>query len=120
LPEEGLAKNVRRHAENAALHDYRFNPVPADEVSQLHIEISVLSVPQSIHSWRDIQIGRDGIILRYQGCSAVFLPQVAPEQGWDVEQTLMHLSMKAGLPPDAWKRDNAQFLTFQAQVFGEP
>jgi AMMECR1 domain-containing protein len=48
----------------------------------------------------------------------VFLPQVAPEQGWDVSQTLTHLASKAGLPEDAWK-DGAEFLVFQAEVFGE-
>ena len=48
----------------------------------------------------------------------MFLPQVAPEQGWNVEQMLSHLSAKAGLSPDAWKQDT-QFLVFQADVFGE-
>ncbi|HBF34084.1 TPA: hypothetical protein DDW35_05930 [Candidatus Sumerlaeota bacterium] len=119
FPEEPLLENVRRHAENAALHDHRFTPVSPDEVAQLHIEISVLTVPQRVSSWRDIHIGRDGVILKCQGYSAVFLPQVAPEQGWDVEQTLMHLSIKAGLPPNNWKSESAQFLTFQAQVFEE-
>jgi len=50
--------------------------------------------------------------------SAVFLPQVAPEQGWDVSEMLTHLSVKAGLPGDAWK-EGASFLVFQADVFGE-
>ena len=48
-------------------------------------------------------LGKHGMVLSKQGRSAVFLPQVAPEQGWDIDQTLTHLSMKAGLPPDAWK-----------------
>ena len=49
---------------------------------------------------------------------AVFLPQVAPEQGWDLETTLTHLSLKAGLSADAW-REGAKFETFQAEVFHE-
>jgi AMMECR1 domain-containing protein len=48
----------------------------------------------------------------------VFLPQVAPEQGWDLETTLKYLSEKAGLPADAWK-EGASFQVFQADVFGE-
>ena len=60
----------------------------------------------------------DGVVLNKNGHSAVFLPQVAPEQGWDLETTLTHLSMKAELPADAWKED-AAFLTFQADVFSE-
>ena len=48
----------------------------------------------------------------------VFLPQVAPEQGWDLATTLSYLSQKAGLPPEAW-REGAEFETFQADVFHE-
>ncbi|MDD5718173.1 MAG: AMMECR1 domain-containing protein, partial [Candidatus Krumholzibacteria bacterium] len=51
--------------------------------------------------------------------SAVFLPQIASEQGWSREEMLAHLCRKAGLPADAW-REGAQLLTFQADVFGEP
>ena len=49
---------------------------------------------------------------------AVFLPQVAPEQGWDLDTTLSHLSYKAGLDPNAYK-ENASFEVFQAEVFSE-
>ena len=51
--------------------------------------------------------------------SAVFLPQVAPEQGWDLAETLTNLSRKAGLPPDAWKSPAAKFTVFEAIVFRE-
>ncbi|MBQ4359162.1 MAG: AMMECR1 domain-containing protein, partial [Proteobacteria bacterium] len=57
-----------------------------------------------------------GIILRKHRRSAVFLPQVAPEQGWNLAQTLSALSMKAGLPPTAWQ-EGASFQVFEAQVF---
>ena len=75
-------------------------------------------VPKPVPSYQDIRIGTDGVILQKNARSAVFLPQVAPEQGWDVAQTLTHLAMKAGLPSDAWKQ-GADFLVFQAEVFGE-
>ena len=64
-------------------------------------------------------VGRDGVVLRQGGRSAVFLPQVATEQGWDRDTLLAQLSRKAGLPADAWRRPDAELLTFQAQVFGE-
>ena len=57
-------------------------------------------------------------MLNKEGHSAVFLPQVAPEQGWDVSQMLTQLSLKARLPADAWK-EGASFQVFQAVVFGE-
>jgi len=54
-----------------------------------------------------------------RGRSAVFLPQVAPEQGWDIATTLTHLSVKAGLPGDAWMSEAAEFYVFEAIVFAE-
>jgi uncharacterized protein (TIGR00296 family) len=88
------------------------------ECNDIKIEISALTVPAPISSPDKIRIGIDGVVLKKNGQSAVFLPQVAPEQGWDVNQMLTQLSIKAGLPPDAWK-DGASFLVFQAEVFSE-
>jgi len=118
LPRGPLYESVIRNAVNAGCKDYRFPPVSGAESDQLVFEISALSVPKQITSPDQIRIGTDGVILRKQGRSAVYLPQVAPEQGWDVDQMLSHLSTKAGLPADAWKRDT-RFLVFQADVFGE-
>lgn len=67
---------------------------------------------------QEIVIGRHGIILRKDGRSATFLPQVAPEQGWNRETTLRHLAMKAGLGPDGW-REGASFSVYEAIVFTE-
>lgn len=107
---------VYDRAISAALHDTRFNPVRAEEFGSLEIEVSVLSIPTPIDSYRDIIIGRDGVILQKDGHSAVFLPQVATEQGWDIPTMLTQLSLKAGLPADAWK-EGASFQVFQAQIF---
>jgi len=52
------------------------------------------------------------------GRRAVFLPQVPGEEGWTIEETLTHLSRKAGLPEDAWKEGSA-FSVFTGQVFRE-
>ena len=119
FPQEALWESVRRHARNAALDDPRFPPVGPDEAGKLHIEISVLTVPHRVASWRDVHIGADGVVLSLDGRRAVYLPQVAPEQGWTLEETLTHLSTKAGLPRMAWKDPNCQFLTYQATVFEE-
>jgi AMMECR1 domain-containing protein len=54
--------------------------------------------------------------LEKNGRHAVFLPQVAPEQGWDLATTLAHLCRKAGLPNDAW-RQGARLHVFEAEVF---
>ena len=118
LPRQALYESVIDNAINAGVRDHRFRPVTKDEVDELTIEISALTAPEAVGGSEDIRIGIDGVILGKEGRRAVFLPQVAPEQGWDVEEMLNHLSMKAGLPAEAWK-EGAEFFTFQAEVFGE-
>jgi len=118
IPHRPLYESVMDNAINAGVNDYRFDPVTRPECDKLSFEISVLTEPKPVPSIKDIRIGIDGVILKKQGRSAVFLPQVAPEQGWNIEQMLTHLSLKAGLPADAWK-EGASFLTFQAVVFNE-
>lgn len=118
FPSQPLYQSVIRNAINAALHDPRFPAVTTEELVKLHIEVSALTPPTPVESWRDIRIGIDGIVLKKGSHSAVFLPQVAPEQGWDLEMTLAYLAQKAGLGTDAWQQD-ATYLTFQAEVFGE-
>ena len=107
---------VREMAVSAGLHDPRFAPVRTNELAALRYEVSVLTEPTPVKGPGDIVVGRDGVILSKRGRSAVFLPQVAPEQGWDVPTMLMHLSLKAGLSADDWK-SGAAFETFRAQIF---
>jgi len=118
FPQRPLYKSVITNAIYAAFADRRFTPLQKDELSQIKIEISALTPPSPVASARAIRIGTDGMVLNKGGRSAVFLPQVAPEQGWDLETTLTHLSEKAGLTPDAWM-SGASFQVFQAEVFGE-
>lgn len=115
---EPLFQGVIRNTVNAASHDPRFQPMTETEEPQVEIEVSVLTPLKEVAGPQDILVGRDGVVLEKDGRRAVFLPQVAPEQGWDVPTMLAHLSRKAGLPSDAWK-SGARFETFQAHVFQE-
>ncbi len=114
-----VAESVASLAREAAFHDPRFSAVRLDELPQLVIEISLLTKPKRIPSYEDIRIGIDGVILSKGYSRAVFLPQVAPEQGWDIEEMLEHLCMKAGLSPSAWKDPGCELEVFQAEVFSE-
>ena len=116
---EPLGVNLQRHALNAAFNDPRFSPVDIDELAELEIEVSVLSEPETIADPEDFVVGKHGIILNYAGRSAVFLPQVAPEQGWDRETTFRYLCQKAGVPTNAWREPGAKLSVFHAEVFGE-
>ncbi|MFH1881562.1 MAG: AmmeMemoRadiSam system protein B [Planctomycetota bacterium] len=118
FPQRPLYRSVIRNAINACVNDRRFLPVAEAECKDITIEISALTVPEPVASADKIRIGTDGVVLSKDGHSAVFLPQVAPEQGWDVNQMLTRLSLKAQLPAEAWK-EGASFLVFQAVVFGE-
>ncbi len=118
FPQRPLYKSVIRNAVNACVNDRRFLPVTETECEDITIEISALTAPEPVVSSDEIRIGTDGVVLSKDGHSAVFLPQVATEQGWDVNQMLTRLSLKAQLPADAWK-EGASFLVFQADVFGE-
>lgn len=118
FPQRPLYRSVMLNAIKASVNDKRFSPVTEADCNDITIEISALTAPQPIGSADEIRIGIDGVVMSKDGRSAVFLPQVAPEQGWNLNQTLTRLSQKAGLPPDAWKK-GANFLVFQAVVFGE-
>jgi AmmeMemoRadiSam system protein A len=114
-----LLRLVSAMAFESAFRDARFAPVRAGELAAIDIEVSVLTNPRRVAAPSDVVVGRDGVVLRVGDRSAVFLPQVAAEQGWNREQMLDNLADKAGLPARAWREPNAQLLTFQAEVFSE-
>jgi AmmeMemoRadiSam system protein A len=119
MPLDSVYETVAKRAASAALEDTRFpRQVSPAELKHITIEISVLTPPRTVKGAEEIIIGRHGIILTKAGSSATFLPQVAPEQGWDRETTLNHLAIKAGLAADDW-RQGAQFAIYEAIVFKE-
>ncbi|MEA2077149.1 MAG: AmmeMemoRadiSam system protein A [Candidatus Marinimicrobia bacterium] len=114
-----LSKALFEMADAAAFHDPRFLPLLESELDDVEIEISILSELKEVPKYRDIIIGSHGILLKQGMRQAVFLPQVAPEQGWNLETTLKHLCRKAGLAPKAYKDVNTKFEVFTAEVFSE-
>ena len=113
-----LALAVAKMALAAALEDPRFAPVGAGELAGLDLEISALTPFAAVAGPGEIVVGRDGVLLEKAGRRAVFLPQVAPEQGWSRDEMLDQLCAKAGLATGCW-REGARLSTFQAEVFGE-
>ena len=118
-----LGEAIILSAINAAREDPRFNPVKPEEIDELFIEVTVLTVPKRINSKpRDlpdkIEIGRDGLIVSTGRNSGLLLPQVAVEHGFDCTEFLCQTSMKAGLMPDAWI-NGADVYSFEGQIFEE-
>ena len=118
VPRRELYKAVSERAVDSGLNDHRFEAVTEKELPLLQYEISALTQPHKIGGYNEIVLGKHGIVIEKAGRTAVFLPQVAPEQGWDLPTTLSHLSLKAGLPADAWK-EGTTYTVFEAIVFHE-
>jgi len=116
-----LYESVMRNAVNAC-QDYRFvsNPVTAEELDRLHIEISYLTPMQPVKDVSAIVVGRHGLQIGMGMYRGVLLPQVAYERGWTRQEFLAQTCRKAGLPLDAWQRPEAEIHCFEAEVFGEP
>ena len=101
------------------MSDSRFRPVTKSELSELTIEVSVLSPAEPVNDpLKEIKLGRHGIIVRKDFHSGLLLPQVPIEHGWSLEQYLDHGCIKAGLSSGCWKK-GARLLRFTAQVFSE-
>jgi AmmeMemoRadiSam system protein A len=116
-----LIELVVEMAKASATGDPRFfaDPITADELEQLDVEISVLSPLQKTNDPLSLRLGVDGIYIK-RGCtSGCFLPQVATETGWNKKEFLSYCcAHKAGLPADAWKDPKTEVYLFTAEVFG--
>ena len=126
FPTDPLAVATIKSAIEAATGDPRFDPVELAEFKErVVVEVSVLTVPKAltakepIERAKEIQIGKDGLIVGRGAYRGLLLPQVAPEWNWDAEEFLINCCLKAGLPPDAWLDKDAQVEKFQAIVFEE-
>jgi hypothetical protein len=124
VPEFQLVKAIVQSAMDAT-RDPRFPPLDAGELEKILVEVSVLTPPEEI-KWRlprdllsSIRLGADGLIIRRNGFSGLFLPQVPVEQGWNEEEYLVNLCYKAGLYADEWARQGSRIYRFQSEIFAE-
>jgi len=101
-----------------AAQDPRFPPLTLEELDEVEIEVSVLSPMRPASSYRFIEPGVHGVLMAKNGRRALYLPQVATEQGWNRDEMLDNLSLKAGLERKSWQH-GARFEVFTAQVFTE-
>jgi AmmeMemoRadiSam system protein A len=118
LPVKPLDETIIEMAVAAASQDTRFEPLRPQEMARLKIDISVLGLPEPISDPAEVEVGRHGIIVSKGFRRGLLLPQVPGEYGWDRETYLRHGCLKAGLPPDEWKK-GAKIEVFTAQVFSE-
>ncbi|ADX85876.1 AmmeMemoRadiSam system protein A [Saccharolobus islandicus] len=121
-----LKQIVASAAKAAAFSDPRFNPLQKDELSEIIIEITVLTKPEEIKvkdRWdlpKIIKVGEDGLIVE-KGIlhSGLLLPQVPMEYCWDEETFLAETCIKASLEPDCWLDNSVRIKRFHGIIFRE-
>jgi AmmeMemoRadiSam system protein A len=114
-----LQETIGQAAQAAAFQDPRFPPLQPEELRDVQIEISLLYPMQTLHKPEEIEIGKDGLMIRCDEKHGLLLPQVAGNRHWDARTFLQHLCRKADLPPDAWQDPHAELLRFRAEIFSD-
>jgi AmmeMemoRadiSam system protein A len=114
-----LYRCVQEMAISAAISDFRFPPMQKGELDQVEIEISILSPISPVEDVEAITVGKHGLMIDYLGRRGVLLPYVPVRLGWDRQEFLSNVCLKAGLPADAWKNSSAKLYSFTTLEFGE-
>ncbi|MFW9957825.1 MAG: TIGR00296 family protein [Candidatus Odinarchaeota archaeon] len=124
-PTQPLVEATIDSAVDSAVNDPRFPPVKPKELDNILVELSVLTPPTRLEYSNPLEllnlvkVGRDGLIAVRGMWRGLLLPQVPVEWQWDTKQFLEHTCNKAGLPVNAWKDPKTEFMSFQAEIFGE-
>lgn len=95
-----LEKGLESYALTSAFEDTRFSPIPESLVPSLSCSLTLLADFEECDGPLDWELEKHGIRIsfthRYRKYGATYLPDVAVEQGWTMEETLTSLMRKAG------------------------
>ncbi|HEY3244309.1 MAG TPA: AmmeMemoRadiSam system protein A [Phycisphaerae bacterium] len=114
----GSLAQIARHAGR----DPRFidRPMTLADLPRLRVTVSLLGALERAASPADFVIGVHGVLIRRALASGCFLPEVAAERGWTVEELLTYCcAHKAELPPDAWRDPDTHLYRFTTEVLRE-
>ena len=117
-PRYPLIEAVAKTAISSAVDDARFPCLTLDELPDLIIEINVLS-RLSPSKPADVKIGKHGLMINKGAKGALFLPEVAVSNGWDLHTFLDELCRKAHLPEGIWHDREAELYVFESETWGE-
>ena len=117
-PRYPLIEAVAKTAISSAVDDARFPCLTLDELPDLFIEINVLS-PLTPSKPEDVKIGKHGLMINKGSKGALFLPEVAVSNGWDLHTFLDELCRKADLPEGSWHDSEAELYVFESEAWGE-
>lgn len=94
----------------SAFDDTRFSPISGRELASLEAAVTLLTDFETVSDPMAWELGKHGIRISFTHHSrrygATYLPNVAPEQGWTREETIVSLMRKAGWNgrKDEWRR----------------
>ena len=103
----------------AAARDHRVTPISKDELNHIRIDISVLSLLETVHDPLSLQAGNYGLHIAQGQKRGVLLPQVATQYRWDIKTFLEQTCLKAGLSKNAWQEPNTLISSFSALIIEE-
>ncbi|KAK7911308.1 hypothetical protein PG985_013789 [Apiospora marii] len=115
--EDGLSS----YAITSAIHDMRFDPVSKRELPTLEVAVTLLTDFEDCDDAMDWELGTHGLRISFtdrgRRYGATYLPDVAPEQGWTKEETLVSLMRKAGWvgKKDKWQDVDLKVVRYQGK-----
>ncbi|CAK7216993.1 hypothetical protein SEUCBS140593_003054 [Sporothrix eucalyptigena] len=116
--EEGLST----YALTAALEDTRFHPISRRELRSLEVAVTLLTDFETARGGpEDWELGKHGLRISFVvngfQYGSTYLPDVAVEQGWTKEQTVLNLMRKAGWSGrrDSWRKVNLRIVRYQGR-----
>ena len=117
-PRYPLIEAVAKTVISSAVDDTRFPSLTLDELPDLLIEINVLS-PLAPSKPEDVKIGKHGLMINKGSKGAIFLPEVAVSNGWDLHKFLEELCRKANLSEGSWHDCEAELYVFESEAWDE-
>ncbi|RMZ70191.1 ammecr1 family [Pyrenophora seminiperda CCB06] len=116
-----LATGLSSYALTSAFDDTRFAPITARELRTLEVAVTLLTNFESVDSPMDWDIGTHGLRISFtdkgRRYGSTYLPDVALEQGWSKEETLVSLMRKAGWGGKKadWKKVGVRVVRYQGK-----
>lgn len=109
-----------QEAAAAAAKDSRFkaNPITAEELPSLRIDVSVLSPLKIVPSSQDIKFGQEGVLLSQGKRQGLYLPEVYQKFLTPKDFLSSLCQEKAGLSADCWSDKATKVETFSTEQFG--
>jgi len=105
---------IRFAASRAATRDTRFESIREIELRDIDVDVTVLQPMEAITSVTQVEIGKHGMMIEFEGKRGLLLPQVAVERSWTSEQFLDALCEKASLDRSVLAKPEAKLYRFPA------